>query len=130
MSILTSAPPFITGKIVQCNYPYKIKSKLFIFSFAKIDKETWKVEPSDAWQDLKDFGGKGGFSKIVAMKRQNKNLEVILGIGGWGAGSVVYSNMAKDEKKREIFVKSAVEIVKKHKFDGFDLDWEYPGKKI
>ena len=69
-----------------------------------------------------------GYSNVVAMKRQNRDLTVILGMGGWGAGSKVFSDMARDEEKRETFAKSAAEFIKKHKFDGFDLSWEYPSK--
>ena len=36
--------------------------------------------------------------------------------------------MASDPRRRKLFVDSSVKFIKKHKFDGLDLDWEYPGK--
>ena len=38
-----------------------------------------------------------------------------------------FSNMVKDEKNMVKFVKTSIEYLKKWKFDGLDLDFEYPG---
>ena len=35
--------------------------------------------------------------------------------------------MAADPAKRAIFVKSVLKMLRDYNFDGFDLDWEYPG---
>ena len=52
-----------------------------------------------------------------------------LAIGGWNEGSEKYSEMAADPVSRQTFARSALSFIRRHKFDGLDLDWEYPGKR-
>ena len=100
-----------------------------IYSFAALDKNTWKIKSLDPWLDLGTGGhtGKRGFLNATDMKRRNRDLKVTLAIGGWNEGSEKYSLMAKDPEARRIFVKSVVTMLREYNFDGLDLDWEYPG---
>ena len=61
---------------------------------------------------------------IVALKKQNPNLKVLLSIGGWEAGN--FSEMAADEKHRQKFCKNCLSAVNRYSLDGIDIDWEYP----
>lgn len=45
-------------------------------------------------------------------------------------GSTAYSEMASSPVLRKRFIDSSLDMILKHNFDGLDLDWEYPGKKI
>lgn len=63
--------------------------------------------------------------EIVALKKKNRNLKVILSIGGWTAGN--FSEMAASGELRAKFCKSCLEVVEQYKLDGIDIDWEYPG---
>lgn len=94
-----------------------------IYSFVGLDDVTWEVKSLD--QDY-DFV-QGGFRKFNDLKKKNTNLKTLLAIGGWDEGATKYSAMVSRKERREIFVKSAVKWVTEHGFDGFDLDWEYPG---
>lgn len=58
------------------------------------------------------------------LKKHNPHLQVILSIGGWGAGG--FSETASSAELRSRFADSAVEIVRQYRLDGIDLDWEYP----
>ena len=62
--------------------------------------------------------------EIARIKAINPNIKIILSIGGWSAGG--FSEAAWDKSSRELFAKTAVEIVKKYRLDGLDIDWEYP----
>jgi len=58
------------------------------------------------------------------IKRDFPELRVLLSVGGWGAGG--FSEAASTEAGRTRLAESAVRAVTGHRFDGIDLDWEYP----
>ena len=66
----------------------------------------------------------GRLKLMVALKKQNPDLKVLLSIGGWGAGN--FSEMAADEKHRKAFARNCLNAVTKYSLDGIDIDWEYP----
>ena len=63
--------------------------------------------------------------KMVAMKKQNKDLKVLLSLGGWG-GCAPCSDVFGTAKGREDFVASVKSLTDYFGSDGIDLDWEYP----
>ncbi|MEO8116524.1 MAG: glycosyl hydrolase family 18 protein, partial [Bacteroidota bacterium] len=62
---------------------------------------------------------------IVALKKRNPSLKVILSMGGWG-GCAPCSEVFSTEKGRDSFSKSTKSLLEYFKADGIDLDWEYP----
>jgi chitinase len=52
----------------------------------------------------------------------NKALFVV---GGW-TGSVYFSDLMASSTKRTRFAKQLAAFQDKYRFDGIDLDWEYP----
>ena len=77
--------------------------------------------------DLKLRGEKDTLliQKMVAMKKQNKDLKVLLSLGGWG-GCAPCSGVFGTAKGREDFVQSVKSLTDYFGSDGIDLDWEYP----
>jgi len=100
-----------------------------IYSFAGLNSSTWAMKSLDPWMDLEDDYGLAGFRKATDLKSTHPHLKVTLAIGGWNEGSQNYSIMARDPNKRKVFAASALSFIRRHNFDGLDLDWEYPGKR-
>jgi len=66
-------------------------------------------------------------NKVLALKKTNPNLKVLLMIGGWGEAADGFSMMARSETGRADFCRSVKEKLDKYGLDGVDIDWEYPG---
>lgn len=47
-----------------------------------------------------------------------------MSIGGWNAGSAVFSQIAANSSARSDFAQNVANVVNEHGFDGFDLAWE------
>ena len=61
---------------------------------------------------------------VVALRRVNPDLKIMLSIGGWGAGN--FSEMAADSALRAKFADDCLAKVERYGLDGIDIDWEYP----
>ena len=48
---------------------------------------------------------------------------------GWNLDSGPFSDMVYTADKRKAFVSNAVQFILQKKFDGLDIDWEYPGSR-
>ncbi|GAB3671922.1 glycosyl hydrolase family 18 protein [Actinocorallia lasiicapitis] len=93
---------------------------------------------ADKWDDPL----RGNFGQIKKLKKLNPHLKVNMSIGGW-TWSKYFSNAALTDASRKAFVSSCIDLFLKGNlpvadgaggtgaaagvFDGFDIDWEWPG---
>ncbi|HWD06694.1 MAG TPA: glycosyl hydrolase family 18 protein [Amycolatopsis sp.] len=84
----------------------------------------------------------GNFHQLQELKKRHPNLKVVLSLGGW-TYSKYFSDVAATDASRKKFVSSCIDMFIKGNlpaqggyggpgtaagiFDGFDIDWEYPG---
>ncbi|XP_028140237.2 acidic mammalian chitinase [Diabrotica virgifera virgifera] len=95
------------------------------FAFIGLNEDA-SIKILDPWES-NDPSGYGGFKNLVALKKSNPDLKISVSMGGWNEGSEIYSKVASDAMKRKLFANHVLRFIKEWDFDGFDLDWEYPG---
>merc|ERR1712038_1116512 len=109
-----------------------------MYGFADLDNATWTIKVWDPWYDQapEDCGPDGSiychydsYRRFINLKQNYPNFKPMISIGGWNAGSGSYSMMAADPQKRKTFIDSLSDFLDTYKFDGVDLDWEYPGDR-
>ena len=97
-------------------------------SYADYDKFYDSASSVDGTTDTWDAGAlRGNFNQLRKLKAMHPGLKVLFSFGGW-TWSGGFSDAALTPDSRRRFVNSAVDFVRAHDLDGFDVDWEYPGQ--
>lgn len=93
-----------------------------MYSFAGIDDKTFKLH------SLGPSSGDGSYDDFFRLREFSPKSKLVLSVGGWGEGGQKYSDMVSTVQNRRSFIDSVIDTMEQYdKFDGFDLDWEYPG---
>lgn len=101
------------------------------YGFAKLEGNRVALFDPDLDAGSEDWNsglpwGRGMIRRLQKVRTYNPNLKTLIAVGGWNEGSDKYSLMASTAAGRAEFVQSAIAFIQEHKFDGMDLDWEYP----
>uniref|UniRef100_A0A8D8USC8 Probable chitinase 3 n=1 Tax=Cacopsylla melanoneura TaxID=428564 RepID=A0A8D8USC8_9HEMI len=72
----------------------------------------------------KDEAGK--FEALIQLREKNPDIKILLAIGGWAFGSTPFKELTGNTFRMNQFVYESIEFLREHKFNGLDVDWEYP----
>ncbi|RUS79055.1 hypothetical protein EGW08_013181 [Elysia chlorotica] len=94
-----------------------------IFAFAKVDNGV--LSPYE-WNDMQH---PFLYKQFTDLKKSNPKLKTLLAVGGWNHGSLPFTAMVSSQAGRAQFIKHAIKYLRSNRFDGLDLDWEYPASR-
>jgi chitinase len=108
-----------------------------IYAFADVDQSSGALKLSDPDGDtVKHFDGDswtepgnnvyGCIKQMYLHKLANRNLKVLLSVGGWTYSQSGHFNFVTNAGARTTFVNSAIQFIKDYGFDGIDIDFEFP----
>ncbi|KAF8154682.1 glycoside hydrolase family 18 protein [Crassisporium funariophilum] len=108
-----------------------------LYSFADTDSSSGAIKLTDPYADeQKRFAGDtwdevgnnlyGCLKQLYLLKLKQRNLKVLLSIGGWTYSQAGHFNFVTSAAARATFVSNAVQLVEDYGFDGIDIDFEYP----
>ncbi|CAF3755076.1 unnamed protein product [Rotaria magnacalcarata] len=68
----------------------------------------------------------GMYGQLNLLKNKNRHLKTLLSLGGATVNATEFRYVFEVEKIRHEFIRNTIRYLRKYKFDGLDIDWEYP----
>merc|ERR1712002_53192 len=89
--------------------------------------ENFELAPFEPAIELSVNGKKGSYEILQDHKKTNPKLKTIISLGGWEHPNINFTNLCKYPENTDHFAKTTITFLRKHGFDGVDMDWEFPG---
>jgi len=108
-------------------WPEKIPTGLYThinYAFGTINPTSFHLESNGPEDEAM-------YERLMLLKKRDPNLKIYLAVGGWtfndpGPTAHVFSELAASEERQNSFFGSVQSFMSFYKFDGLDIDWEYP----
>ncbi|CAF0725854.1 unnamed protein product [Didymodactylos carnosus] len=68
----------------------------------------------------------GLYEQVNRLKHDNPQMKTLLSLGGASVNGTKFRLVFGNANNRKDFIRNTVKFLRKHKFDGLDLDWEFP----
>nr|NP_001108099.1 chitinase precursor [Ciona intestinalis]BAF74591.1 chitinase [Ciona intestinalis] len=78
---------------------------------------------------LREWNGDQLIDSLLTKKQTNPDLLITAAVGGWNFGTERFTAVCENEANMRMFAKTSVDFLRQFKFDGLDMDWEYPGSR-
>ncbi|MBK8097531.1 MAG: glycoside hydrolase family 18 protein [Planctomycetes bacterium] len=114
-------PNIPAARLTHVNYAFaNVQNGVVVLGDAYADTD--RFYPGDCWNP---GCRRGSFHQLELLKQQHPHLRTLISIGGW-TWSGNFSNAVLTAQSRATFAQSIVDFVDTWRFDGADIDWEYP----
>ncbi|CAF1071697.1 unnamed protein product [Adineta ricciae] len=66
------------------------------------------------------------YEQFNILKYKNPQMKTLLSLGGASVNATQFRSVFEPDKTRREFIRNTIKYLRKYKFDGLDLDWEFP----
>jgi len=81
------------------------------------------------WNDESTEWSIGMYERFNNLKQTAPHIKTLLSVGGWTFGTPKMTAMLATAANRAEFIATSIVYLRERNFDGFDLDFEYPGSR-
>ena len=66
------------------------------------------------------------YEQFNLLKHKNPQMKTLLSLGGASVNATQFRSVFEPDKIRREFIRNTIKYLRKYRFDGLDLDWEFP----
>ncbi|XP_033739595.1 putative chitinase 1 [Pecten maximus] len=96
-----------------------------VFAYATLDDTGTQIRVPDGYETEE----LNLFRRFHSMRSKNEDLVMMLSVGGWATDSKLFSKTVSSEENMQHFAEEAINYLRKHDFDGLDIDWQFPATR-